>query len=374
MKQKIVIVSWLVFSIIYLSSTLADTEQSQAETNQNEPQKPRLITFEDQDKFKYVGSGHVSKDGKLIAYTLSDQIWIIPVEGGEPYAVTTKGSSAWNPVWTPDGKALSFLSSRSKDHTQVWKLKFDHFGEAQQITKLKRSARSIKWSPQGDKLLFVFKDEKEKEEKEKEKDSDKKQDSAKKPWVIDRLEFKADRGDGYITDRRHNHIYIYDIAKDKLTQITSGDYDDSSPVWSPDGKTIAFVSNRTENSDRNYNTDIWLVSADTKDKGQNLTQLTSHTGPDDSPLWSPDGKSIVYTSASDGEYGVAYLTIVPSKGGQPKILTKNMDRRASDIKFSDDGKSIYFIYPDSGSQHLARIASNGGPVKPIITGLRVVNS
>lgn len=372
MKQKIVIMSWLVFSTISLSSILADTNQSQADPNQNKPQKPHPVTFEDNDKFKTVGSPHVSKDGKWIAYTLSKQIWIIPIEGGEPRAVTTKGSSAWNPIWNPDGKTLSFLSDRATDHTQVWALRFGHFGEAERITKLKRSANSIKWSPQGDRLLFVFKDE-----KTRKTDPNTPQDpadNAKKPWVIDRLDFKADRADGYITDRRRNHIYIYDIANEKLTQITSGNYDDSEPSWSPDGKTIAFVSNRSKHPNRNYNTDIWLVSADTTDKGQKLTQLTSHRGPDSSPVWSPDGKWIAYTTASDGEYGIAQLALTGATGGSTKILTKNLDRSVSQIEFSDDGESIYFIYPDSGSQHLGSIASQGGSIKRLISGHRVVRS
>ena len=370
MKQKIVIMSWLVFSTIYLSSILADTNQSQADPNQDKSQKAHHVTFEDNDKFKTVGSPHVSKDGKWIAYTLSGQIWIIPIEGGEPHAVTTKGSTARNPVWTPDGKALSFLSDRATEHTQVWALKFGRFGEAEQITKLKRSANSIKWSPQGDKLLFVFKDKKM--EKSDPNTPQHPADNTEKPWVIDRLDFKADRADGYITDRRRNHIYIYDIAKEKVIQITSGDYDDSEPSWSPDGKTIAFASNRSKHPDRNYNTDIWLVSADNTDKGQKLTQLTTHRGPDSSPVWSPDGKWIAYTTASDGEYGVAHLAIVPDAGGPAKILTKKLDRSVSEIEFSDDGESIYFIYPDSGSQHLGLIASQGGSVKQLITGPRVV--
>jgi len=303
---------------------------------------------------------------------IRDRIWIIPIKGGEPRAVTTKGSTARKPVWTPDGKALSFLSDRATEHTQVWALKFGLFGEAEQLTKLKRSANSIKWSPQGDKLLFVFKDK-----KTKKKDPNTRQDSddkTEKPWVIDRLEFKADEGDGYLTDRRRNHIYIYDIAKEKLIQTTSGDYDDSEPSFSPDGKTVAFASNRTKNWNRNYNTDIWLVSADTADKGRKLTQLTTHRGPDSSPVWSPDGKWIAYTTASDGEYGVAHLAIVHGAGGPAKILTKKLDRGVSNIKFSDDGKSIYFIYNDSGAQHLGKIASKGGPVKRLITGPRVVRS
>jgi dipeptidyl aminopeptidase/acylaminoacyl peptidase len=372
MKKKIVITTMLLFTVIYLLPIFADTNQSQAELVQSKPQSPHTVTFEDNEKFKTVGSPHISKDGKWIAYTLSDRIWIVPLEGGEPYAVTTKGSSAWNPVWTPDGKALSFLSKRNAEHTQVWRLRFGRFGEAEQITRLKRSANSIRWSPQGDKLLFVFKDNKpeKKDPNKPQESSDKTQD----PWVIDRLEFKADRADGYITDRRRNHIYVYDIDKEKLIQLTSGDYDDREPSWSPDGKTIAFTSNRSQHPDRNYNTDIWLVSADTTDKGQKLTQLTSHPGPDRSPVWSPDGKWIAYTTARDGEYGISHLAVTSSTGGKAMILTKELDRGVYAIEFSDDGDSIYFIYTDSGAQHLGAVPSKGGPIRRLITGPRVVRS
>jgi len=372
MKQITVIMSWLVFGTACLSSVSADTNNSPAVSDRDKPQEPRLVSFEDNDKFKTTGSPHVSKDGKWVAYTLSGRIWTVPIGGGEPYAVTTKGSSAWNPVWTPDGKALSFLSNRDGKHTQVWALRLDRFGEAQQVTRLERSADSIRWSPQGDRLLFVFKD---KMPQTSALDTPRRPagDTAK-PWVVDRLDFKVDRGDGYITDRRRNHIYVYDIAREKLIQITSGDYDDSEPAWSPDGRTIAFVSNRSKHPERNYNTDIWLVSAETADKDRKLTRLTTHPGSDSSPVWSPDGKWIAYTTTSVGEYGVEHLAVVPSAGGPARILTKKLDRGVSHIRFSDDGRSIYFIYTDSGCRHLGKVPSRGGPVRRLITGPRVVRS
>lgn len=372
MKQKRVFTALLLFTVISLLPILAETKQSQLEPLQNKPQSPHTVTFEDNEKFKSVGSPHISKDSKWIAYTLSDRIWIIPFEGGEPYAVTAKGSKAWNPVWTPDGKALSFLSDRNTEHTQVWTLRINRFGEAEQITKLDRSANSIRWSPQGDKLLFVFRDKKpEKKDPDKPEDSS---DKTQEPWVIDRLNFKVDRADGYITDRRRRHIYVYDIAEEKLVQITSGDYDDRQPSWSPDGKTIAFTSNRSKHPDRNYNTDIWLVSADTTDKDQQPTKLTTHPGPDGLPVWSPDGKWIAYRTASDGEYGVSHLAIIPYTGGTAKILTKELDRNVYAIEFSDGGDSITFIYTDSGAQHLGVVSTKGGPISRLITGPRVVNS
>ncbi len=192
--------------------------------------------------------------------------------------------------------------------------------------------------------------------------------------MVDRLEFKVDRADGYITDQRRRHIYVYDIAEEKLVQITSGDYDHRQPSWSPDGKAVAFTSNRSKHPDRNYNTDIWLVSAETTDKDQQLTQLTTHPGPDSSPVWSPDGKWIAYTTASDGEYGVSHLAIIPHTGGTAKILTKELDGNVYAFEFSADGDSIFFIYTVSGAQHLGAVPSKGGPVRRLITGPRVVNS
>ncbi len=65
-----------------------------------------------------------------------------------------------------------------------------------------------------------------------------------------------------------------------MTQITSGDYDDTQPAWSPDGASIAFTSNRSSDPDSNYNTDIWVVDANNTDQGQTLIQVTTNPGPD----------------------------------------------------------------------------------------------
>jgi len=89
------------------------------------------------------------------------------------------------------------------------------------------------------------------------------------PFVIDRLQFKQDTV-GYL-DHRRDHLFLFDVASKKVTQITSGDFDDNEPAWSPDGKSLAFTSNRsTPDPDRNYNSDIWVVAADNTDKARTL--------------------------------------------------------------------------------------------------------
>src|SRR5258708_25788378 len=111
--------------------------------------------------------------------------------------------------------------------------------------------------------------------------------------VIDRYHFKQDV-QGYLT-KRFTHLYLFDIGTKKMDTLTTGNYSEGSPAWSPDGNRIAFVSNRTTDPDKNENTDIWLMEAQ---RGSAVKPLTTWTGADDQPRWSPDGKSIAYLRSS----------------------------------------------------------------------------
>jgi len=338
-----------------------------------EVKSKRNITINDYFKIKNVGSPQVSPDGKWVAFTVKEtdlkkdkgetRLWMIPMAGGEPIPMTGKGSSASSPRWSPDGKYLSFLSSRNEGKTQVWTLD-RRGGEAQQYTKIKQGVSGHEWSPDSKKLLLILRDPKpedlEKDEKKKKKP---------KPWVIDRLQFKRDNI-GYL-ERYRNHLYVFTLGDSLPVQITSGDFDDSSPTWSPDGKLIAFVSNRTKEPDSNSNSDIWIVSASNPDKGKTLLQLTKNPGSDSSPSWSPDGKSIAYLSVTEPEkiwYATNNLAVVSSDGGTPKILADNLDRNMRSPKFSHDGKSIFFLLEDSAELNLAKIGQSGKNLTRLITG------
>jgi dipeptidyl aminopeptidase/acylaminoacyl peptidase len=348
----------------------------------------RPLAVDDLFALKGVGDPQLSPDGKWIAYTVGStnpkeersesQVWMIPTGGGEAIPMTAKGTSAGRPRWSPDGKYLAFTTSRGENaRTQVWTLD-RRGGEAQQLTEVPQGVQSFDWSPDSSRLVLVVRDpspEEQAQQKDQEAGVRPLRPRTQPPWVVDRQQFKLDFT-GYL-DRRRNHLYVFDLATKKHRQITSGDYDDGNPQWSPDGHQIVFVSNRGGNPDGDFNTDLWLVSADNTDMGKTLLKLTTNPGPDDNPAWSPDGKTIAYRTATDVKnfwYSTSFLAVVPAAGGAPQILTQKLDRNAGQPRYSDDGQWIYFLLEDSAERHLARIPAAGGEITRPVAGYRSVNA
>src|SRR5438128_2057049 len=253
------------------------------------PKPPRPITIDDFFQIRDVAQPELSPDGQWVAYSVRTRIlkddkneqrlWMISTHGGDPVPLTAEGVSSSHPRWSPDGKYLAFLSARNSGKTQVWLLN-RLGGEAAHLTDVPQGVDDFEWSPDSTRLVLILRDPKPEDlEAAKDKDKDKPAAAPKPktppPFVIDRLQFKRDTV-GYL-DRRRTHLYVFDVASKKTTQVTSGDFDDSEPAWSPDGLSLAFSSNRsTPDPDRTYNSDIWIVAASNTDKGAHLTQITSN--------------------------------------------------------------------------------------------------
>jgi dipeptidyl aminopeptidase/acylaminoacyl peptidase len=363
-----------------------------------QPASPlRPITIDDYFQIHSVRDPQLSPDAQRVTYTVEtallqedkneDRIWMVPTTGGEARALTASGVSSSHARWSPDGKSIAFLSEREEGKTQVWLLSVSG-GEAERLTNTPQDVEDFAWSPDGRSLALVLRDPspEELEAASEHKDKDvprrdgadhdaKNKKEAQKPWVIDRLQFKLDEM-GYL-DRRRTHLYLFDLAARSLKQITSGDYDDSEPAWSPDSKLLAFTSNRSNpDPDASYDSNIWVVATDNNDKGAHLTQVTTNPGADTAASWSPDGKWLAYVTMLDPhlfDYATRHLAISPAAGGPAKVLTLTFDRMVTEPRFSPDGKFIYFIADDDGTQNLCRIPGAGGEITRPVGGRLMVN-
>ena len=327
------------------------------------------VTIDDLMSLQSLSGPQISPDGEWVAYVVrsrdmeedksNTQIFMVATSGGEPIPMTDKETSASDPQWSPDGKFLSFTASKGEDaKTQIWTLN-RLGGEAVQLTNVIPGVGDYAWSPDGSRLLLTLTDPKPADLTE-----DKDDDNKAVPYVIDRMQFKQDYS-GYL-DRRRTHVYVYTPNSDTTVQLTFGDYDDSNPVWSPDGKSIALVSDRSDNPDLNYGTDIFVVNVDDKDPV--LTQVTSNPGRDFSPAFSPDSKSIAYVTSTGPDVGgsaltpTKYLAVTEIGADQRSVLTANLDRSVSSPEYSSNGRDIYFRLEDSGMNHFARVRARGGDI------------
>ncbi len=347
---------------------------------------PRPLKIADYFRLRSISDPQISPDGQWIAYQLEEHdleenesrtgIWMVSSAGGVPIRMTAEGKPASRPRFSPDGRYLSFLAARDEGEAQVWTLN-RLGGEAMQLTDVEQGVSAYDWSPDARRLVLVIKDPKPDGDgdDDSDSDSDSEDEEEPEPWVVTRQQFKVDYV-GYL-DSRRDHLYVLDVDSRKLTQITSGDYDDASPAWAPDGRRIAFASNRTTDPDGNYNTDIWVVDADGADPDKSLLRVTSNAGTDDAARWNPRGDRLTYTATTDTGaivYATQHLASAAASGGDERVLTAELDRWVHAPRFSLDGGHIYFLLEDSGEQSLARLPAGGGAIERLIGGTRVVEA
>lgn len=320
-------------------------------------------------RLKNISDPQVSPEGKWVAYVLSSvdsaankrnsDLWMTSWDGKEHVQLTNSPDGESNPRWSPDGKYLSFVSSRGDlPQSQLW-LMDRRGGEGKKLTNLKHELEEYAWSPDGSKILLVIRTLADTSTNKKTPD----------PIVTDRYKFKQDVK-GYLL-REPTHLYLYDLASKKMDTLTRGEYSEASPVWSPDGQQIAFVSNRTEDPDRNTNSDIWIIDAK---PGASLRQLTTWGGADGSPQWSPDGKTIAYLRSSSETYTMydqSVLATVPAAGGSPRVLSRTLDRDVYTPRWTADSKYIMGLVEDDRQSYIARFDPTSGKLTKVADGERV---
>ncbi len=344
----------------------------------------RLLKPEDFAALRNVDEPNISPDGKSVAYVVGtvdlakdkqpQNLWLAKTDGSENRALTFGENAQTHPRWSPDGKWLAFLSSRGdeKDNDQLWILS-SAGGEAEQLTKEKGSVDDFAWAPDSKRLVLVLHDPDPRDPEAKEKEK-----KTVPPIVIDRYQFKADIA-GYLTNH-WSHLKLLDLATRKVAALTSGAHADVLPAWSPDGKQIAFVTKRGDDPDRTENWDVYLIEPKPGAKEKQLTtspEADAHPDWESAPAWSPDGKTIAYIHGGDPkkiEYAVHSLATIPASGGAAKILTTALDRNLLQPHWAPDGRSIFAVLEDDGSETLVRVAAEGGAPEPVVGGRRKVTA
>ncbi len=345
----------------------------------------RVLTVDDMFEIRDVNDPQISPDGNWVAYSVSkldlkeekgdSDIWMTSWDGAKTIRLTTSKERETTPRFSPDGKYLGFLSSRdySAETDQVWLLNRAG-GEAERMTDVKGGVEDYAWSPDGSRLALVVLDP---DPEACDEDKEKCDNKTPKPIVIDRYKFKQDEI-GYLGKRR-DHLVLFDLASRKGDPLTSGNNDELLPSWSPDGKSIAFVSKRGKDPDRGDNWDIFVIEAKA---GAAPRQLTTFEGADDEPdwntrpAWSPDGKQIAYLQGGPQKliyYAVPKLAIVPAAGGAPRLVAPALDRTIGLLRWSPDGASIDCTLEDDGSVYLAKVQAASGKVERLLTGPRTVS-
>ncbi|MCW4050725.1 MAG: S9 family peptidase [Candidatus Bathyarchaeota archaeon] len=334
----------------------------------------RKIRVKDLRGFKFVSDPQISPDGDRVAFVLSEidydedkylrHIWLADVDSGELRQFTHGPGSDTYPRWSPDGEKMLFLS-KGRDpeaKTQLFTINLSG-GEAQLVAETEEGVSKPAWAPDSRSILFLSKVWTEK----KPEDTDVK--------VIKRIRYKFNAV-GFFMGRR-THLFTVRQGK-KYRQLTKGEYDVETAAWSPKGDEIAFITNMEPDADTSRVRDIYKVPF----LGGDTVKVTESDHSIVEVSYSPDGSAIVFIGNDQPEeLAVDHdLYMMPANGGDKICLTRSFDRSlmmgiGSDLRvstpnpgavWSKDGDSLYFLTSDTPYCNVYRVGLMTGKVETVI--------
>ena len=297
-------------------------------------------------------------DVSLDANTKTPHLWIVPVVGGDAKRLTpATGAGEDRPRFSPDGKRVIFESSRDGGSTQIWVQDFDSAngaltGDAKKVTSISTEASGGTWSPDGQSLLFVSSVYPDCKDDTCNKQRDEERAKSKvKAMTFDHLMF---RHWTHYDDGKRSHLFIASIDGGVARDLTPGNFDvppfslggQDQYVFSPDSKEVAYTCNTDEVQAISTNSDVFVVPA----AGGPAKRITTNPGSDGTPVYSPDGKYIAYRSQLRGGYESDRFRLMLYERVTGKItdVSPNFDRWVDSIAWSPDSKTIYLTAGNDG--------------------------
>jgi dipeptidyl aminopeptidase/acylaminoacyl peptidase len=309
-------------------------------------------------ELKTPGSVEISPDGRWVAYTVSEtdweanefrtQIWLAPVAGGERFQLTRGKKGASAPQWSADGQWLAFLSDRD-GKAQVWAIR-PRGGEAAPLTAEEGGVQSFRWAPDGKRLAYTsVGPEPDEAKKRKERYG----------------EFEV-----VAADYRNSHLFTVEVAEEpglkpaKSALLVEGKgLSVGGFSWSPDGTRIAFTAGRDPDLSSSHTIDLYVVEAATRQ----VKRLVDANGPESNPVWSPDGKEIAFGTAA-GEpfdyYKNGKLGVVAAEGGAMRLIPAQFDEQMQVMEWRPEG--MYFAGLEKTSAGVFRLDAKSGAVSKVL--------
>ncbi|HTX67743.1 MAG TPA: S9 family peptidase [Thermoleophilia bacterium] len=325
-----------------------------------------------QDVYELTGvlDPRLSPDGAVVAYVVrrADEdandyrsaIWLAAADGSEPPRQLTAGEKAdADPRWSPDGARLAFTSNRAGKKAQLYVLPVAG-GEPRKLTSLSEDVTQAVWSPDGKRIAFVA--------RVRDAAYDEEDDKRRRPRRITRLQYKHDNV-GWTVDRRQHLFVVPSDGSAAPMQLTDGDHEDHSPCWSPDGRTIAFVSARHPDWDLGLTDDVYLVDA----AGDEPRRLTQGGGAIGGVGWLQDGRlAVVRYPGADDDPRHSKIGVVDAGTGEITLLTASLDRNCTTYPglrepLWNDGELV-FVVEDHGRVHVYAVAADGSGEPRVLVG------
>jgi dipeptidyl aminopeptidase/acylaminoacyl peptidase len=334
----------------------------------------------DYQRLRSVAQVELSPDGKLAAYTVQrydrpgrplPEVWVLDVGSGKSTRIGGENEPSGNPVWSPDGRWIAYFGSAEgkqglaiihPDGSAATFLSEAHGTNS----PLPSQGAEVAWSPDSKQIAFISATP-----------GPETAEAGGDPIVITRYLYKPDAGEGFthFSDNRRLHIFLIDTASKHVRQLTTGNYYEHSIDWSPRGDAIAFISDRSPETDQFFNYDVFTV----KVSDGSIRRLTATENAEYDPRWSPDGKMIAFSATKRGltdretTMEDTHAWVMNADGSNRHELAA-IDNRQGAPKWAPDGRSIYFTVQERGSVHLYRQPLEGGKAEIVINARGTVGS